>query len=56
MNVSADSRPPALMPSFGHISSTRRLVSASIVISSGHSRSKPSSFHFRVASIPILLP
>src|SRR3954464_3247711 len=44
------------MPSLPHISSTLRLVSASMVISSGHSRSKPSSFHFRVPSMPILLP
>src|SRR5688500_13977722 len=45
-----------LIPSRGHISSTRRFVSSSISIRSGHSRSNPSSFHFRVASIPILLP
>ena len=48
--------PASSIPSFAQISSTRRLVASSIVISSGHSRSNPSSFHFRVASIPILLP
>ena len=44
------------IPSRGHISSTRRRVSSSITIRSGHSRSNPSSFHFRVPSMPILLP
>ncbi len=54
--LTAHRSPPSWMPSCPHISVTRRLVSPSIVISSGHSRVKPSSFHLRVPSMPILLP
>src|SRR5262249_48892870 len=43
-------------PSAGHISSTRRFVSSSISITSGHSRVKPSSGSLRVASSPSLEP
>ena len=34
----------------------RRLTSGLITISSGQRLSNPSSFHFRVASMPILYP
>ena len=39
-----------------HLPSTNALVFASITISSGHGRVKPSVAHFRVASMPILEP
>ena len=43
-------------PSFAQSASTRALVAASISIMAGHGRSKPSAFHLRVASMPILEP
>src|SRR5687768_12940075 len=43
-------------PSDDHIAVTRCLVSASISMSFGHSRVKPSSGHLRVASMPIFDP
>src|SRR5207249_7270448 len=43
-------------PSSFHIASTFAFVAASITILLGHSRANPSSFHLRVASIPILDP
>ena len=46
----------SLMPSFAHFSLTFARVASSIVIIPGHSRVKPSSGHFCVASIPILEP
>jgi len=39
-----------------HLSSTSFLISGVITTSSGHSRVKPSVFHFFVASMPILPP
>jgi hypothetical protein len=39
-----------------HFPSTNAFVFASITISSGHGRLKPSVDHFRVASIPIFEP
>src|SRR5206468_11271011 len=48
--------PPRSIPRSLHISSTLRLVSASMTIFFGHSRVNPSSFHLRVASIPIFEP
>src|SRR5256886_15946942 len=44
------------IPRLRHIASTFARVASSITILSGHSRVKPSSFHLRVASIPILEP
>lgn len=44
------------MPSLPQISSTLALVARSISIMGGHWRSKPSAFHFRVASMPIFEP
>src|SRR5688572_24438668 len=46
----------ASIPSDDHIAVTRCLVSASIWMSFGHSRVKPSSGHLRVASMPIFDP
>ena len=46
----------APIPSFSHIASTRDFVAASISITGGHSRVKPSSGHFFVASMPIFDP
>jgi hypothetical protein len=43
-------------PSFAHIVSTFAFVARSISIIAGHSRSKPSAFHLRVASMPIFEP
>src|SRR5687768_4481487 len=43
-------------PSDDHIAVTRCRVSASISMSFGHSRVKPSSGHLRVASMPIFDP
>ena len=43
-------------PSVCQIESIRRLVAASMTISSGHGRRNPSLSHLRVASIPILEP
>jgi len=47
---------PSRIPSSGQRRSIRRRTSSVITISSGQRRVKPSSFHLRVASIPILLP
>src|SRR2546425_3307891 len=44
------------IPRSRHIASTRAFVPSSITIRFGHSRVKPSSFHLRVASIPIFEP
>ncbi len=44
------------IPSEGQRRSTRSLTSADISIASGQGRRNPSSFHLRVASMPILLP
>src|SRR5207247_6639752 len=44
------------IPSSFHIASIFCLVSGSITILFGHSRVNPSSFHLRVASIPIFEP
>jgi hypothetical protein len=41
---------------FFHNSSTRRLISGDISITSGQGRVKPSPGHLRVASIPIFEP
>ena len=49
-------RNPLVMPSDGQIRSIFSLTSALMTISSGQGLRNPSSFHFRVASIPILLP
>ncbi len=47
----------AILPKYScQRESTCFFVSASISISSGHSRLKPSVFHFLVASMPTLLP
>jgi hypothetical protein len=43
-------------PACFHSSSTRRFTSGAISMTSGHGRTKPSSGHFRVASIPIFDP
>ena len=43
-------------PSLDHIASTLDLVLGSILSMSGQGRVKPSAGHFRVASMPILLP
>ncbi len=43
-------------PSFAHSASTLALVARSISIIAGQGRSKPSAFHFRVASMPIFDP
>lgn len=43
-------------PAFFHRASTRLCTSALIVITSGQGRWKPSSFHLRVASMPIFEP
>jgi len=53
------SRPPLHplhRPSFAQIASMRDLVALSISIMAGHWRLKPSAFHLRVASMPILEP
>src|SRR5438876_5588119 len=47
---------PSSFASFFHLLSTRALVLASIRISSGQGRVKPSLAHFRVASTPIFEP
>ena len=44
------------IPSFGHFSSTSRLISSLMTISGGHSRLKPSMGPLAVASMPTLLP
>lgn len=43
-------------PAFFHNASTLRRTSGVMVITSGHGRWKPSSFHLRVASMPIFDP
>src|SRR2546425_11337441 len=48
--------PPRSIPSSFHMASTFCLVASSITIRFGHSRVNPSSFHLRVASIPIFEP
>ena len=49
-------RRSAHSPSSFHSPSTRATTSGGIFRTSGHSRVNPSSFHLRVASIPILPP
>ena len=44
------------IPSFGHFSSTSRLISSLMTISGGHSRLSPSMGPLAVASMPTLLP
>ena len=43
-------------PAFFHSASTRCFTSGDILSTSGHGLVNPSPGHFRVASIPILLP
>src|ERR1700692_1282810 len=43
-------------PNLFQMASTRARVEGSMAIICGHGRVKPSAFHLRVASMPILLP